>query len=540
MPPDLLDRVQRALEEKNSDVDEDAAMGGVAEGDGGGAEIGVDSEEPARGRPGSGPGELASGYMKNPRQEDIDDSCCEFFVENTIPFNVAKSKSFKKFKLACYGPQPAARCPLLPTGYNPLRCRLLERLCGRLEKEEQAIRDDWQVTCCTFITDGTTDICGRSLMNYILARRSKPIFVKCEDVSEGDKDAVVVVVGWKRFFRELGLEKITAICIDSFAGNKSAARMLREDPEFSQIYWIPCTAHCMDLLMHDICNKEWAAESIVRYAPLIVEERDVVLADVGKRTDMLLSPIHVVARLLDPQLRDVAVFNNVDLVAQFDSIVERLIGKKGSKRGDDGPTIVRGWLGLEKDWADEDLEGDMANVTDAVNDSEVGVQGTGSVAGSTNIAHDPPTRSASVQRLEGVEETIEMDKAEDDMDDDLSDEDDILGEKWVDERSDSDRSWTRREEILPYEEDRQEEEHPQEEYQQQEEHQQQEEDRHTEHPHEEHQQQQEHQQQEEHRGEGELEGEQCQADGEAEGEQRQAEPKGEQQQTEPEGEERHQ
>ncbi|GBG89222.1 hypothetical protein CBR_g48930 [Chara braunii] len=581
-------------------------------------------------------------------------------------------------------------------------------------------------------------------MNYILARRSKPIFVKCEDVSEGDKDAVVVVAGWKRFFREWGVEKITTICADSFAGNKSAARMLREDPEFNQIYWIPCTTHCMDLLMHGICNcyKEWAAEvinrankvvnffrvhrwprshlrtqllkytelkatcllrpastrfgthyvmlhrlqvcekvlvrivtgrpwedmmwrgdirlkayaveefildkafwagvkklttlmkgpydvprevdkdvhylsriydmarrlqSIVRPTPLTVEERDAVLADVGKRTDMLLSPIHAVARLLDPHLRDVAVFSNVDLMAQFDSVVERLIDKKGSKmfdnckdqlydfqfgrglfgdpavvrraakdnpvlwwevhgaghpdikelavkvssiwttsspaernwstwalvqtksrntlhhqgteklvyshwslrlknKGDDGPTIVGGWLGLEKDWADEDLEGDMANVTNVVDDSEVGVEGTSSVAGSTNIVRDPPTRSASVQRLEDVEEAIETDKAEDDVDDDLSGKDDIPGEEWVDERSDSDRSWTRREEILPYmegtgfshrlkdqrvqrkqqehhdedrqEEDRQEEEHP---------HQQQEEDRQTKHPQEEHQ-----------------------------------------------------
>ncbi|GBG81466.1 hypothetical protein CBR_g32456 [Chara braunii] len=78
-------------------------------------------------------------YGKNPRQQDIDDSCCEYFVENVIPFN-AKSKSFKKFTLACYGLQPSAKHPLVPTGYNPLRCRLLDRLHKRLEDEEPAIR----------------------------------------------------------------------------------------------------------------------------------------------------------------------------------------------------------------------------------------------------------------------------------------------------------------------------------------------------------------------------------------------------------------
>ncbi|GBG90357.1 hypothetical protein CBR_g50605 [Chara braunii] len=194
----------------------------------------------------------------------MDNSCCEFFMDNAIPFNAARSRSFKKFMLTCIGPQPVGSHPLVPTGYNPLRCRLLDRLNKTLVDEEQVIRDDWQVTGCTFITDGTTNICGRSLMNYILVGQSKPVFVKCEDVSEGDKDSAAVVAGWKRFFIEWGVEKITAICTDSFAGNTSAARMLREDPEFAQIYWIPCTTHCMDLLMHDIGKKEWADEIITK------------------------------------------------------------------------------------------------------------------------------------------------------------------------------------------------------------------------------------------------------------------------------------
>ncbi|GBG83376.1 hypothetical protein CBR_g37090 [Chara braunii] len=406
-------------------------------------------------------------WVKNPRQKDIDESCIEFFVENSIPFNVAKSKSFKKFVNTCYGPQPAAKHSLVLTGYNPLRCYLLDGLRQRLNEEEKAINDDWEVTGCTFITDGTTDICGRSLVNYILAGRSKPLFVKCEDVSEQNKGAGAVVRGWKNFFREIGVEKITAICTDSFSGNKSAATMLRADPEFQQIYWIPCIAHCMDLFMQDVGDKPWAKDIIkkanmvvkffrnhrwprsmlrtelmaqkgvkirvllrpaltrfgthfvmldrlltceralrrlvlgdswtkmdwqpyiwtdayeveslitdrafwadlkklhqvmkgsydvlrmvdkdihclsrvydaavdlkncVLHAPLTDDERDSILRDVGKRTDMLLSPVHAVARLLDPRLRDITVFSNLDLMAQFDSVVDRLVAKNGSQK----------------------------------------------------------------------------------------------------------------------------------------------------------------------------------------------------------------
>ncbi|GBG93446.1 hypothetical protein CBR_g70424 [Chara braunii] len=528
-------------------------------------------------------------FTKNPRQEEIDDSCCEFFVENAIPFNAAKSRSFKKFTLACYGPQPAASHPLVPTGYNPLRCRLLHRLNNRLQEEEQAIRDDWQVTGCTFITDGTTDICGRSLMNYILAGQSKPIFIKCEDVSDEDKDSAAVVARWKRFFREWGVEKITAVCTDSFADNTSAARMLREDPEFSQIYWIPCTAHCMDLLMHDLCKKEWATEIIskankvvnffrihrwprstlrmtlvkfpdlkcscllrpeamrfgthyvmlqwlevcekaikrivtgqeweallwrgdirgkasfveeavldrafwadvkkltavmkgpynvlrevdkdvhclsriydmacrlpdfVRSGPLTAEQRDDMLRDVGNRTDMLLSPIHAVARLLDPQLRDITTKCRNKLHHQrTNKLVSSHWSLRLKSKGDEGPTIAGGWLGLSVDWEDEDLGGDLANVVEAVDDYEPAVGGASSAVGSTTVRHDVagPSTSRSMQRsahAEEVEEEEEEEQEEEEEEEEEDEEeDDIPGEEWVDERSDSDKSWTRRDDA---------------------------------------------------------------------------------------------
>ncbi|GBG59436.1 hypothetical protein CBR_g38461 [Chara braunii] len=442
LPPDLLARVQTTLEhDRDEDEDDDDVSDVAGDGNGGGGGIAAEPEE-ARGGEGEeatdkgtrgvvtggsgGGGRLASSqdvtqgvrkhrtrrqtsikrFTKNPRQEEINDSCCEFFMENAILFNVAKSRSFKKFMRACYGPQPAASHPLVPTGYNPLRCRLLDRLNKRLEDEDQKIHEDWQVTGCTFVTDGTTNICGRSLMNHILACRSKPVFIKCEDVSEGDKDSAAVVARWKRFFREWGVEKITAICTDSIADNTSVARMLREDPDcllrpaqtrfgthyvmlqrlevcekairrivtgqeweaqvwrgdirakaffveetvLDKTFWVDArkltvvmkgpydvlcevdkNVHCLSLIYDMVCR----LPNFVQSAPLTTEQRDGILVDVGNKTNMLLSPIHAVARLLDPQLQDITVVSNVDRMPQFESVVERLIGKRGSTRFDD-------------------------------------------------------------------------------------------------------------------------------------------------------------------------------------------------------------
>ncbi|GBG85552.1 hypothetical protein CBR_g40191 [Chara braunii] len=73
-------------------------------------------------------------------------------------------------------------------------------------------------------------------------------------------------------------------------------------------------------------------KSCVLHAPLTDDERDNILRDVGKRTDMLLSPVHAVARLLDPRLRDIIIFNNLDLMSQFDSVVDRLVAKNESQK----------------------------------------------------------------------------------------------------------------------------------------------------------------------------------------------------------------
>ncbi|GBG60533.1 hypothetical protein CBR_g8556 [Chara braunii] len=515
LPPKLLARVQTALEQDRDDDDDDVPNV-AGDGEGGGGGIANELEE-ARGgegvegmdegtrgvvtggsadggRPASSqavmqgartrrPGRQTSikRFAKNPRQEEIDDSCCEFFVENAIPFNAAKSRSFKKFTRACYGPKPAASHPLVPTGYNPLRCRLLDRLNKRLENEDQAIHDDWQVTGCTFITDGTTNICGRLLMNYILAGRLKPVFIKREDASEGDKDSPIVVVEWKRFFKEWGVEKIAAICMDSFAGNTSCSCLLRPAQTRFGMHYVMLhrLEVCEKAIKWIVTGQEWEAQvwrgdirakaffmeetvldkaywadvrnltavmkgpydvlrevdkdvhylsriydmacklpGFVRSAPLTAEQQDDSSRKSGTGRNMLLSPIHIVARLLDPQLRDITVFSNVDLMAQFESVVERLIGKKGSTRFDDCMDQFYDFQALVLRWAGHLF---------------CGGQGTCSAVGSTTVRHDlaGPSTSRSVQRLGHAEEVEEEEDGEEDdaEDEDEEEVEDIPGEE---------------------------------------------------------------------------------------------------------------
>ncbi|GBG89762.1 hypothetical protein CBR_g49615 [Chara braunii] len=205
----------------------------------------------------------------------------------------------------------------------------------------------------------------------------------------------------------------------------------------------------------------------IRAARLTEEERDEILSAMANRTDMLLSPIHVVARLLDPMLKDIAVFSKVELMAQFKSVVEQQVGKRGSQRftdcmdqlydfqfgngvfGSDRAVqraskdkVVLWWEAHGADHPEIKTLSVKVDVTDVVDDGAVDPNDGRSGAGSTNIRRDPEVSgtSASVDRLGDVVEGEE----------EVEHEEDIPSEGWVDERSDSDRSWTGREEITSY------------------------------------------------------------------------------------------
>ncbi|GBG84248.1 hypothetical protein CBR_g38219 [Chara braunii] len=207
-------------------------------------------------------------YVRNPRQREIDLAAMDLFAQNVIPFNMAKSSSWKKFCEACFGPQSATRCPLKHVSYDALREELLDSRKETYLKREAKLRVDWEKTGCTLITYGTTDICGRFMLNYILAGRDRPVFIKCDHVKRKDKNYAAMLESWKSFLREN--KHVTAICTDSFSSNKAVAEALAKDPEFSHIYWIPYTAYCMDLFLHDLGNMRWA-KNIVEDANEVVK-----------------------------------------------------------------------------------------------------------------------------------------------------------------------------------------------------------------------------------------------------------------------------
>ena len=52
------------------------------------------------------------------------------------------------------------------------------------------------------------------------------------------------------FIREIGLEHVVQIIIDNVTNYVAADRMLME--RHSSLFWTPCAAHCIDLMLKDM------------------------------------------------------------------------------------------------------------------------------------------------------------------------------------------------------------------------------------------------------------------------------------------------
>ncbi|GBG86414.1 hypothetical protein CBR_g41410 [Chara braunii] len=142
--------------------------------------------------------------------------------------------------------------------YNYMRTVMLDIIYLKIHKEVNPMTRCWDSTGCTFITDGSTDRKNRPVMNFLAAGEQGAVLVTVT-MSGRKKNAVALAKLWEQVMREIGLQRINAICTDNAEVNKKAAQILEwcKDKDVARIPWVPCGAHCCSLLLKDLANLSW-------------------------------------------------------------------------------------------------------------------------------------------------------------------------------------------------------------------------------------------------------------------------------------------
>lgn len=167
------------------------------------------------------------------------------FFENALPFHLAKSPSFINMcrSIGNYGRG------LKPPSMYELRTWILKEL-----KTTDAIVEDvkktWPQTGVSIMSDGWSDIRNRSIINILVNNPSGTVFYKSVDASSFIKDAKRLFKMLDDVIEEIGEHLVIQVVTDNASAYKAAGTLLMEKRK--HLYWTPCAAHCLDLMLEKI------------------------------------------------------------------------------------------------------------------------------------------------------------------------------------------------------------------------------------------------------------------------------------------------
>ncbi|GBG78952.1 hypothetical protein CBR_g28667 [Chara braunii] len=198
---------------------------------------------------------LMTSYLVDVLQREMNHAIAQFFYENAIVFNAARSDAYKKVEKVMGDAARAKKVLTLPS-YDILRTDELQGSYKKTDTDMDEIRSTWPKTRYTLMTDGTTTTSNRPVINFLAGGDKGAMMVKSMDMEGKDKSAPALAKMWEGVIRELGVKNINAICTDSAHVNISARNILAKhpDPEIRQIPWVPCACHICNLLMGDIAS----------------------------------------------------------------------------------------------------------------------------------------------------------------------------------------------------------------------------------------------------------------------------------------------
>ena len=192
--------------------------------------------------------------LKQREKDEADRLVTKCFLWGDVPFNIAKNNPYYHAMFQAVGPD--YRGP----SYNDLRGRLLDEEKVDCTRRLDELKQSWAVTGCTIMSDGWTDGKGRSLINFLVNFPRGTVFIKSVDASAYVKDARLLCDLLDKFIQEVGPQYVVQVITDNAASYVAAGRMLME--RYASLYWTPCAAHCIDLMLEDMGKLPWIKEVI--------------------------------------------------------------------------------------------------------------------------------------------------------------------------------------------------------------------------------------------------------------------------------------
>ncbi|XP_019431511.1 PREDICTED: uncharacterized protein LOC109338678 [Lupinus angustifolius] len=172
-----------------------------------------------------------------------------FFYDCCISFSCSNSVYYQPM-IDALAIGPGYKGP----SYYAIRSNLLHEMKKEVELLVENFRNFWKETGCTIMADGWQDQRNRQLINFLVYSPKGISFVKSVDASDVVKDARTLCNLFIELVEFVGVTNVVHLVTDNAANYKVVGSMLSE--KFPSIFWSPCAAHCLNLIVGDIGKME--------------------------------------------------------------------------------------------------------------------------------------------------------------------------------------------------------------------------------------------------------------------------------------------
>jgi hypothetical protein len=112
------------------------------------------------------------------------------------------------------------------------------------------------------MSDGWTDRRGRHLINFLVNSPEGTYFLESVDASSEVHDAFMLADLLEKKVEDIGKENVVQVVTDNGANYKAAGRILMD--RIPTLFWSPCAAHCLDLMLEEIGKLPYFKKPIAR------------------------------------------------------------------------------------------------------------------------------------------------------------------------------------------------------------------------------------------------------------------------------------
>ncbi|XP_058187579.1 uncharacterized protein LOC131304373 [Rhododendron vialii] len=179
-------------------------------------------------------------------KEQAHQAIARWIYDAGIPLNVVNMESFEPMieAIGQYGPG------LTPPTYYQVCVPLLKKEVENVNKQMEDHKKEREENGCTLMCDGWTDRKNRSLINFLVNCPKGSMFIESVDASSRSTTGDSMYRLLDEYVERIGEANVVQIVTDSAAYNKMAGKLLMA--KRPHLYWTPCAAHCLDLMLEDI------------------------------------------------------------------------------------------------------------------------------------------------------------------------------------------------------------------------------------------------------------------------------------------------